>query len=347
MSRPIATRLALLLACGVCIVKAIHWQHPEDAGHHSFKETEERPTKERADEASSASSRGTPESCWSPCHRFHETPSTRHPLPVYNSVVPGAHRVDLSTEKKTNAIPKPREVIPEYDPGRSKQVVLLQTHHRQVFTLELVAHIESLIAESAPRRVFILFSCQDVVNDLMALPSSLRPYAYPYTLSDIDAAYFFKGHAEKWDLKIDTDLPAMLFALSHPWYDFAWVMEDDVRLIGNWNSLFADAFNEAARAKALNRKEEGKASPDVADKIADGTATSTFAVTDPGSIIHAEYPSPPADLVVFEEPVHPLPSWGWRVQANNIPDHAKRHTLLTIRGLSRRLLKAMPISRRT
>ena len=181
---------------------------------------------------------------------------------------------------------------------------LLQTHHRQVLTRELVAHIERLIIESAPRRVFILFSCEDVVHDLMFLPSSLRPYAYPYTHSDIESAYFHEANAGKWDLKVHTDLPAMLFALSHPWYDFAWVMEDDVRLIGNWDSLFVDALNEAARVQALKQKEEREASLDFTSSRKE-TPDSVSAEAS----VHSEQPSPPADLVVFQKPAHPHPEW--------------------------------------
>lgn len=332
MSQLLSTRLILMLVHGIRILKAVRCQHPVDAGHYSLRDMEKSPVKENADEALSASVQGTPESCWSPCNRFHETPSTRHhPLPLYDSVVPGVRRVgSLMAEG----------IIPEYD-SRHKQVVLLQTHYRQVFAPELVAHIESLIAESAPRRVYILFSCHDVIHDLMVLPSSLRPYAYPYTHSDIEATYFYRANAGKWNLKVDTDLPAMLFALSHPWYDFAWVMEDDVRLIGNWDSFFADAFNEAARVEELKQQEKEKASPDVVHNTEYRNTTSSLVVTDPRSNIHAGALSPPADLVVFWEPVHSQPAWGWYDHASNIPDHLKRHTLLTIRGLSRRLLREM------
>jgi len=259
-------------------------------------------------------------------------------------VVPGArHRSRTSTTERENAESKEEELLA--NDARSKQVVLLQTHHFQDFTSELVSHLESLIAESAPRRVFILFHCQNVTRDIKALPISLRPFVYPYTHADIEAVYFYEESAEAWDLKFHTDLPAMLFLLSHPWYDFAWVMEDDIRLSGNWDNFFSESFEEAERiqlSKATQEKERQDRQRNCADseKVTEEISRQKR-VTDTKPSIRSECLVTPADLLIFYNVAHPSPSWMWHNHANNIPDHAKRHALLTIRGLSRRLIRAM------
>jgi len=209
MSRSSATTLLLLLAY-ICIPKDAHCTQLKIFNRRSFEHANS-PLSVRSGDDGSIFGQGS-KSCWSPCDSLT---SSRSHLPVYDSVVPGArHRSRTSTTERGNAESNEEELLA--NDARSKQVVLLQTHHLQDFTPEFVSHIGSLIAESAPRRVFILFHCQDVARDIKALPSSLRPFVYPYTHADIEAVYFYEESAKSWDLKFHTDLPAMLFLLSHP-----------------------------------------------------------------------------------------------------------------------------------
>ena len=337
MSRSSATTLLLLLAY-ICIAKDVYCSCLKIFDQRSFEHANGPLSVQRADDDSIVGE-GSNKSCWSPCDRLT---SSRSHLPVYDSVVPGArHRSRTSTKERENAESNEEELLANV--ARSKQVVLLQTHHLQDFTPEFVSHIGSLIAESAPRRVFILFHCQDVARDIKALPLSLRPFVYPYTHADIEAVYFYEESAEAWDLKFHTDLPAMLFLLSHPWFDFAWVIEDDVRLTGNWDNFFSESFQEAERtqlSKTTQERQDWKRNRTDSEKAKEEISRQKT-VTGMKPSIRTELLVTPADLLIFANVAHPSPSWGWRVHANNIPDHAKRHALLTIRGLSRRLIQAM------
>ena len=118
----------------------------------------------------------------------------------------------------------------------------------------------------------------------------------------------------------------MLFLLSHPWYDIAWVMEDDIRLTGNWDNFFSESLEEAERiqlSKATQEKERQDRQRNRADsEKATEEISRQKTVTDTKPSIRSECLVTPADLLIFYNVAHPSPSWMCHNNANNTPDHA-------------------------
>lgn len=193
---------------------------------------------------------------------------------------------------------------------RKHYVVLLTLHRGLQYTPEFMVHLSSLIAEAQPMPVRFLYHCKSS-SDLQLLPAQVRHRAFAYTDDAIRSAYFpepinksvRKSAGRDWDIRFHTDLPVLLFMRSHPFYDFAWVMEDDVRLIGNWGGFFHTA-GLAAKAELASRNASGE-----------------------------------PDLTTFHPVCNPPGNWMWDNTAVDIPQAIKCSTLLTLRGYSRHLFR--------
>jgi hypothetical protein len=117
------------------------------------------------------------------------------------------------------------------------------------------------------------------------------------------------GRKESWDAKFLSHLLAMMLMQGHPRVTFAWVLEDDVRLIGNWNELFQKAMDSTKLQLGLAKDD----------------------------------PSATPDLVLFEQQCIPSRDWYWRNKATKIPRKMKRKALLVVYGLSKRAAGAMHV----
>jgi hypothetical protein len=112
-------------------------------------------------------------------------------------------------------------------------VVLLTLHKGSQYTPEFMVHISSLIAEAWPMHVRFLYHCGHAA-DMQLLPTQLRQRAFPYTDEAVRSTYFFRSsnhthpRVPVWNIRFCTDLPVILFMMSHPLYQFVWAVEDDV-----------------------------------------------------------------------------------------------------------------------
>lgn len=203
----------------------------------------------------------------------------------------------------------------------SDHVVLVTTHWRSHFTAELLVHLRSLVVESFPRPVFLLHHCESTetkLHDVSRLPSWLQPIAFPYATDELleflsDDVYglvtvdgqvnLTAKDRPRIDVKFYTDLPVLLFMKHNPHFAFVWVLEDDVRLIGSWDTFFTGSF-AAAEANLARRNLSG-----------------------------------PPDLVTFETVcVATQQSWWWIKFVEGFDSTHWRHGLLVLRGYSRQLV---------
>lgn len=118
-----------------------------------------------------------------------------------------------------------------------KQVILFMTRRSDLSIVEKIQQLLSCVNSATD--FYVLFNTsQDI------LPSSLKPYAEKIICFSSDIL-FSMGYMPLGDSLIpgSCHFPLLKFYLSHPDYNYYWLIEDDVYFSGNWSSLF-DFYNQ-------------------------------------------------------------------------------------------------------
>lgn len=113
-----------------------------------------------------------------------------------------------------------------------KQVVLLMTNKSDLCVVDKIQQL--LLCINPSTDFFLLYNTSQEL-----LPSTLQPYAEIVFCFSSDILYSM-GYMPLGDSLIpgSCHFPLLKFYLTHPEYDYYWLIEDDVFFSGNWGVLF-------------------------------------------------------------------------------------------------------------
>ncbi|EPS40499.1 hypothetical protein H072_5651 [Dactylellina haptotyla CBS 200.50] len=128
--------------------------------------------------------------------------------------------------------------------NKSKRAILLRLSGNQAWKFPFVAHVRSLVMEAGYLAGYdvVLYIHVDKNTSPKNVPAEFQPLILTFTNQHLKD--WIPGTAKFKSVYEHNHIPIQMFMDKNPRYEFVYSVENDVRLVGKWDTFLADIETE-------------------------------------------------------------------------------------------------------